>query len=122
MVKSSTEGLKQTERDAAGRINSCWTVWFLKMERKGIPERSVTSYQPWPRNELQQRRPDFEGLSQRINGERDETSGSVAHSTGNFATRWPSDRFFRSTSLHGSGHLFGSNNFGIQQNITAKQT
>jgi len=79
------------EYDAADRINSCWTAWFLKMEREGGPETSVTNYQPRPRNKLQQRRPDFKGLAQRINYERDKTSGSVAHSTGNFATRWPSD-------------------------------
>jgi len=122
MGKSSTGGLEHTGYDAAGRINSCWTVWFLKAEREGIPETSATNYQPWPRNKLQQRRPDFKGLAQPINCERHKTSGSVAHSTGNFATRWPSDRFFRSTSLHGSGRLSGSNNFGIQQNITVKQT
>ena len=110
------------ECDAVGRMNSCWTVWFLKMEREGGPETSVTNYQPTPRNKLKQRRPEFKGLAQRINCERDKISGSVAHSTGNFATRWPCGRFFRSSSLYGSGRLSASNNVEIQQNITVKQT
>jgi hypothetical protein len=61
------------EYDAADRINSCWTAWFLKMEREGGPETSVTNYQPRPRNKLQQRRPDFKCLAQRINYERNKT-------------------------------------------------
>jgi len=43
------------------------------------PETSVTNYQPTPPNKLQQRRPEFKGLAQRINCERDKTSSSVAH-------------------------------------------
>jgi len=103
------------ECDAVDRMNSCWTVWFLKMEREGGPETSVTNYQPTPRNKLKQRRPEFKGLAQRINWERDKTSGSVVHSTGNFATRWPCGRFFRSSSLYGSGRLSASNNVEIHK-------
>jgi hypothetical protein len=97
------------EYDAADRIHSR----FLKMERTVSPETSVTNYQPTPRNKLQQRRPKFKGVGQRINRERDQPSGSVAHTTANISTRWPSDKFIRSSLLHGRWQLSESNHKGI---------